>query len=88
MAGFQQLALGYDPSGPMEQRDVVGAKDGWSEYTLNDGSVIRVKAAIIDVKKAVGQFNPNGDPIYVVQMTFVTTTIAPDHLKKENSKNK
>ncbi len=62
--------------------NVVGLKEGWSEYTLEDGSTIRTKAPLIDVKKAVGQFNTNGDPIYVIQMTFVNTVIAPDHLKK------
>ncbi len=80
-------ALGYDPSGPMEQRDVVASKDGWSEHVLDDGSVIRTKVAMIDVKRAVGQFNSaNGDPMYVMQMTIVTTVKAPDHLKKQHQK--
>jgi hypothetical protein len=82
-----QTALGYDPRGPMEQRDIVNSKDGWSEFTLDDGSTIRTKVAMIDVKRAVGQFNlANGDPTYVMQMTIVTNLAAPDHLKKQNQK--
>jgi hypothetical protein len=61
-----QISLGYDPKGPMEQRDVVGSKDGWSEYTLDDGTVIRSRAAIIDVKRAIHQYNTNGEPVYVL----------------------
>jgi len=76
-------ALGYDPTGPMEQRNVVAAKDGWSEYKLDDGSTIRAKTVILDVKRAVGQFNAvNGDPTYVLQMASITSVDAPDHLKK------
>jgi hypothetical protein len=79
--------LGYDPTGPMEQRDIVGSKDGWSEYILNDKTVIRAKVAMIDVKRAAGQFNTiTGEPIYVMQMTIVTNVIAPDELKKKNKK--
>jgi hypothetical protein len=76
--------LGYDPSGPMEQRTVVASKDGWSEYTLDDGSIIRTRNAVIDVKRAVGQFNAaNGDPIYVVQGASIINVEAPVHLKRK-----
>ena len=68
----------------MEQRDVVHSKDGWSEYTLDDGSIIRLKAVILDVKKAVGQYNLEGDPVYVMQQTIVTNLKAPDDLKKKD----
>lgn len=58
-----QVSLGYDPKGKMAQRDVVSSKDGWSEYKLDDGSTIRVKAVILDIKRAVGQYNLEGNPI-------------------------
>ena len=63
--------LGYDPTGKIEQVDIVGSKDGWSEYTLTDGTILRVKAAVFDVKSAVGQYSPDGDPIYLVQSAIV-----------------
>jgi hypothetical protein len=77
-----QMILGYDPTGPMEPVDIVSSKDGWSEFTLQDGSVIRAKAAVLDVKRAVGQFNLEGDPIYVLQLTMVNQVKAPPELKK------
>src|SRR5258706_7481795 len=78
-----QIQLGYDPKGPSEPVDIVSSKDGWSEFTLADGTVIRAKAAVLDVKKMVGQYNPEGEPIYVLQLTVVNQTRVPDNLKKE-----
>jgi hypothetical protein len=84
-----QISLAYDPAGPMEQRDVVGSKDGWSEYKLDDGTIIRAKAALIDAKRAVAQFNAiTGESIYVLQLTIVNSVIVPDHLKKKQAKPK
>jgi hypothetical protein len=44
--------------------------------------VIRAKAAVLDVKRAVGQFNLEGDPVYVLQLTMVNQVKAPPELKK------
>jgi hypothetical protein len=77
-----QVSLGYDPTGEMEPTDITSTKEGWSEYTLNDGSVIRAKAVLLDVKRAVGQHAPDGNPIYVMQFAFVNQLKVPDNLKK------
>jgi S-adenosylhomocysteine hydrolase len=81
--GTMQVQLGYDPKGPSEIVDIVSSKDGWSEYTLSDGTVLRAKAVVLDAKKMVGQFNAEGDPVYVMQMTLVNQIKAPDRLKKK-----
>jgi hypothetical protein len=75
--------LGYDPTGKTQPIDIASSKDGWSEYTLTDGAVLRVKAAVLDVKIAVGQYSPDGDPIYVFQAAVVTQVKAPDSLKRK-----
>src|SRR5271166_6304462 len=78
-----QIQLGYDPKGPTEPVDIISSKDGWSEFTLADGTVVRAKAAVLDVKKMIGQYNADGEPIYVLQMTMVNQTRVPDNLKKK-----
>jgi hypothetical protein len=78
-----QIQLGYDPKGPAEAVDVVSSKDGWSEFTLADGAVIRTKAAVLDVKKLTGQYNADGEPIYILQMTMINQARVPDSLKKK-----
>ena len=83
-AAPQQMVLGYDPSGPKESVDIVSSKDSWSEFQLDDGTVIRAKAVVLDVKKMTGQFNNDGDPIYELQLTMVNQARVPDHLKKKD----
>jgi hypothetical protein len=78
-----QIQLGYDPKGPRESIDIVGSKDGWSEFTLADGTILRTKAVVLDVKKMVGQYNPEGEPIYEMQLTMVSQSRAPEKLKKK-----
>jgi hypothetical protein len=78
-----QVQLGYDPKGPAEPVDIVSSKDGWSEFTLTDGTVIRAKATILDVKKMVGQYNADGEPVYILQVTMVNQTRVPDNLKQK-----
>ena len=58
-------------------------RDGWSEYELDDGTVLKTRTAVIDVKRAVGQYGPNGDPLYIIQAASITNTEAPSHLKKK-----
>jgi hypothetical protein len=81
--GATPISPRYDPTGKMEQRDVVGSKDGWSEYTLDDGSIIRTKAVILDVKRAVNQYSFDGNPLYILQCAFVNQVRAPDLLRKK-----
>jgi S-adenosylhomocysteine hydrolase len=74
---------GYDPTGPSEPVDIVSSKEGWSEFTLQDGTVIRAKAVLLDVKKMINQFNAEGDPIYLMQMIMANQTRVPTSLKKK-----
>jgi hypothetical protein len=77
------MQLGYDPAGPSQPVDIISTKEGWSEFNLEDGTVIRAKSVLLDVKKMIGQFNAEGDPIYALQMILTNQTKVPDHLKKK-----
>jgi hypothetical protein len=74
--------LGHNPSGPSKQRDIVEVKNGWSEYTLDDGAVIRVKGVLVDAKQFIDQFTATGEPIYGLQLSVVHELVVPDRLKK------
>jgi hypothetical protein len=76
------MNFGYNPTGPAEQKDIVNIKTGWSEFTLDDGTIVRAKAALVEAKKLVGQFTPNGEPIYLMQMSLVNEIVVPERLKK------
>jgi hypothetical protein len=81
--GSIPIQLGYNPNGPKESVDIASSKDGWSEFTLADGTVIRAKAVLLDVKKMVDQYNADGEPIYELQLTMVNQARVPDQLKKK-----
>lgn len=82
LLAVQQLQLGYDPSGPKQPVDIVATKEAWSEFTLEDGTVLRSKAIVLDVRKMANQYNTDGEPIYEMQLTMVTQARVPDTLKK------
>lgn len=78
-----QLMLGgFDPTGKIVAIDVVNSKTGWSDFELSDGTVVRIKGVMIDAKKAVDQYAPDGKPIYLLQMTLVNDLVVPDSLLK------
>ncbi|MGV7219696.1 hypothetical protein [Bradyrhizobium sp. UFLA05-112] len=83
-AGASQIVLGYNPQGPKEPIDIVSTKEAWSEFTLADGTVLRAKAVVLDVRKMVDQYNQDGEPIYEMQLTMVNQARVPEDLKKKS----
>jgi hypothetical protein len=83
-AQMAPVQFGFDPKSRSESVDIVSSKDGWSEFTLADGTVIRAKAVLLDVKKLVEQYNTAGEPVYMMQMTMINQTRVPDNLKKKD----
>lgn len=54
-----------------------------NEYELADGSTIRLKVVATSVLRLVGQYNPDGDPLYLVKNGQVVTVVeAPKNLRK------
>ncbi len=53
----------------------------WNEYLLDDGTVVRVKLVATEVVRLDGQYDPMGNPAYVVFSTNVTHVSAPEELK-------
>ena len=80
--GGMRNILGYESSAKIIPMDVDSSKTGWSEFTLADGTVVRVKGVVIDAKKVVGQYAADGKPIYLLQITMVNDLVVPDSLMK------
>lgn len=63
----------------------VGFKSGsenWSDYLLDDGSVIKLKPVVMEIVRLDGRFEPDGTPAYAVKAQNVVATSAPDNLRK------
>ncbi len=58
------------------------SSEPWSEYLLEDGSVIRVKQVLTQAVRIDGEYDPEGNPLYVVQGTAVMVVSASEKLKR------
>jgi hypothetical protein len=47
--------------------EVTESKEPWSEYTLEDGTKIRLKQTLVNVIRLDDKKNLNGEPVYSIQ---------------------
>lgn len=60
------------------------SSEKFSEFTLGDGSVIRLKPVLLGVTRLEGVYDPEGNPMYMVKAAPVMTIVsAPDKLKRK-----
>ena len=63
---------------------ILNSTEGFNDYELGDGSKIRLKIVATSILRLVGQFNADGDPIYIVKNGQVVTVLeAPDALRRK-----
>jgi len=65
-----------------ELMEVQRSNEQWSECLLGDGSVIKLKAVVTEIWRIVGEYDNEGNPIYVVKSRNVVTVTSPDELRK------
>ncbi|MBI3317349.1 MAG: hypothetical protein HYZ85_05025 [Candidatus Omnitrophica bacterium] len=63
--------------------EVNQASEKWNEYFLDDGSTIKMKLILKKVLKVENEFDGEGNPVYVMQSTNVTSVSAPQQLRKK-----
>ena len=73
------------PQGEIEVTEVGYRTSGefWNEYLTDDGSVVRVKLVVTDIVRVDGQYDPQGQPAYLVQSSSVVAVSAPEELRKK-----
>lgn len=57
-------------------------EENWNIYTLEDGSVLRLKPVVTEVIRLDG-YSEDGDPVYMVKSTNVMGVDAAENLKKK-----
>jgi hypothetical protein len=65
---------------------VVGYRSGgenWNEYLADDGTVIRLKVVVTDVYRVDGEYDAEGNPIYVVRSNNVMSVSPPEELRRQ-----
>ncbi len=62
--------------------EVNQATERWNEYFLEDGSVLKVKLVVKKVMRVDGEYDAEGNPVYLVQSTNVMGVNAAKNLKR------
>ena len=82
------------PNIKWQGRDVDGQEvrfrsnhEEWNDYTLEDGSNIRMKAVVSEIVRLDGEHDAEGNPVYLVKSTNVLVIKAPDNLKRGAPRN-
>ena len=77
---YEDKALGA--SFKMEVVDIVESDEKWNTYTLEDGTVLKVKQVVIQAGRSIDKPIPgsNGEPLYHVKTQTLVTAVVPDKL--------
>lgn len=60
------------------------SNEKWSEFTLQDGTIIRAKLTITSAVRVDGQFDQLGNPLYVTNLAPVLTIVSvPEQYRKK-----
>ena len=58
-------------------------REDWNEYQLLDGSHLRLRLVLSEVYRIHGQYDNDGNPVYVARSGNVLAVRAPDELKQQ-----
>ncbi len=60
------------------------SNERWSEYTLEDGTIIRAKLNVVSFMRLEGQFDQDGNPLYGMKGAPIhVIESCPDSLKQK-----
>ena len=62
---------------------IIEVTERWSDITLEDGTVLRVKPNVLGVTRVDNQYDPEGNPLYALKSSqiMMVTSVLP-HLRK------
>jgi len=63
--------------------DINQTNEYWNQYLLDDGTVVKMKLVATKVLRVDNKYDLEGNPLYIIQSTNITSVNAPDDLKKK-----
>jgi hypothetical protein len=57
-------------------------REYWNEYLLDDGTILKLKPIATEVFRLEEQYDPDGNPIYILRSKNILVVNAPDHVKR------
>jgi len=64
--------------------DINQTNEYWNQYLLDDGTVIKMKLVATKVLRVDNKYDLEGNPLYIIQSTNITSVNAPINLKKKS----
>jgi len=64
--------------------DINQTSENWNQYLLDDGTLIKMKLVATKVMRIDDKYDAEGNPLYIIQSTNITSVNAPAHLKKKS----
>lgn len=58
--------------------------EGQSQYQLADGSSLQLRTVVLQVFRVKGEYNADGDPVYVIKSNQMVASVVPDNLKQSS----
>ncbi len=63
---------------------IESSNERWSEFKLEDGTLIRAKINVVAVVRVEGEYDINGNPLYTMNMVPVIAILdTPQSLRKK-----
>lgn len=77
------IQVGPNQFAEAELMESVSSNEKWSEYTLDDGSTLKLKPAVLEIWRVVDQYDTDGNPKYLIKSQNMMTVYSPDNLKRK-----
>jgi hypothetical protein len=59
-------------------------REDWNEYDLEDGTTLRMKTVVSEIVRVEGEYDREGNPIYIIKSANMLVVKSPDNLKKKD----
>lgn len=60
------------------------AVESFNEYLVDDGTVVNIKLVVTEILKLDDAYDPQGQPVYLINSTNVTSVSVPDDLRRDS----
>ncbi len=74
------------PNGPEKEAqliDIQQSDEHWNQYLLSDQTVVKMKLVATEVWRVDGEYDPEGNPIYLIKSSNVVNINPPDELRRK-----
>ena len=76
------------PDGAMREVElatVSQSNEHTNTYQLQDGTLISLRAVVTEIWHVLGQYDQDGNPMFIVKSGNMVTVTAPEHMRRRSS---